>query len=203
MKSVLTFVFILIGGLTIGVPGFAQDTEVPEASSPDACQSSSFSHQACDRWYNFTEKTSPDACAAARKGHKECGRWYHAKKYVPPPPPPPVVKKEPIVLRGVHFVLDKSEIQPRSYPILDQNVRMLQEHPTLRVEIVGHTDSQGPAAYNQKLSERRAQAVMQYFITKGIAPARLSASGRGENEPVDSNETPIGRARNRRIELHR
>jgi OOP family OmpA-OmpF porin len=77
-------------------------------------------------------------------------------------------------------------------PLLRQNVA--------HMNIIGHTDSVGPEAYNQKLSERRAQAVADYFATEGDVPQQtLQVSGRGESEPIASNDTDAGRAQNRRV----
>jgi OOP family OmpA-OmpF porin len=105
------------------------------------------------------------------------------------------------VLKGVEFDVAKSDIKPASYPMLDEVVEVLQQNPTLRVEIDGHTDSTGSASFNQTLSEQRAQAVMDYFILKGISSGRLAAKGFGPSRPVASNDTAEGRARNRRVEL--
>ncbi len=78
---------------------------------------------------------------------------------------------------------------------------VLKKNPALHVEVQGYTDGRGSAVYNQRLSKRRATIVMKYFIQKGVHRKRLSAKGFGESNPVDSNATEIGRARNRRVEL--
>ena len=122
----------------------------------------------------------------------------------PPPPPPPLepppVKKR-IVLRGVNFDFDKSDIRPDSRPVLDEAVATLRENPEIRVSIQGHTDSRGTEEYNLKLSERRANAVYRYLVAGGIAPDRMEVVGKGESEPVADNSTDSGRAQNRRVEL--
>lgn len=125
----------------------------------------------------------------------------------PPPPPPPVpppleppVKKR-IVLRGVNFDFDKSDIRPDSRPVLDEAIATLKENPDIRVSIQGHTDSQGTEEYNMKLSERRANAVYRYLVAGGIAPDRMEVVGMGESQPVADNSTESGRAQNRRVEL--
>jgi OOP family OmpA-OmpF porin len=105
------------------------------------------------------------------------------------------------ILKGVHFDTDKSIIKPQFYPILDEVLLVLEKNPSLRVRIEGHTDNVGTPKYNQRLSERRAKAVMDYFIDKGMAPARLQAAGYGLTQPMASNETPEGRAKNRRVRL--
>jgi len=131
----------------------------------------------------------------------------------PPPPPPPQAEPAPvapapkrIVLRGVNFDYDKSNIKPQFAPILDEAAQTLKDNPDINVSIEGHTDSIGSDEYNQRLSERRAQAVKQYLVSKGIAASRLSAVGKGEQEPIapntkDGRDNPEGRAMNRRAEL--
>ncbi len=81
-------------------------------------------------------------------------------------------------------------------------VELLTRYPDDTVRIVGHTDSVGEAAYNQTLSERRAQAVADYLTRQGIAPSRLSVEGKGESEPIDSNTLADGRTNNRRIDIY-
>jgi OOP family OmpA-OmpF porin len=103
-------------------------------------------------------------------------------------------------LRGVYFDSDKSVIKdPR---VLDEAVVIMKANPKLTGEVQGHTDSTASAEHNQKLSEARAKAVRDYFIQKGIAPERVRAKGLGETKPVATNDTPEGRAQNRRVELH-
>jgi OOP family OmpA-OmpF porin len=108
---------------------------------------------------------------------------------------------EEIVLKGVTFDTDKATLKPASIAVLDGVVELLRKRPEAKVEIRGHTDSVGKDAYNQKLSERRAQAVVDYLVSKGIPAANLSAKGFGESRPVASNDTPEGREQNRRVTL--
>ena len=122
----------------------------------------------------------------------------------PPPPPPPAPKR--IILRGVNFDYDKSNIKSEFAPILDEAAQTLKDNPDINVRISGHTDSIGSDEYNQRLSDRRAQAVKQYLVSQGIASSRLSTEGRGEREPIapntkDGRDNPEGRAMNRRAEL--
>jgi outer membrane protein OmpA-like peptidoglycan-associated protein len=119
----------------------------------------------------------------------------------PPPPPPPPPAKKKIVLRGVNFDFDKSTIRPDARPILDEAISTLKEYKDITLSVEGHTDSIGSDAYNQKLSERRAQAVANYLEKGGIAASRMTAKGFGESQPVTSNDTAAGRAENRRVEL--
>lgn len=106
-----------------------------------------------------------------------------------------------ITLRGINFDTGKATIRPDSYPILDEAVKLLTDNPRVRVEVQGHTDSVGSEKYNQGLSERRAQSVLNYLTQKGIEPARLVSRGYGESMPIAPNTTKEGRARNRRIDF--
>ncbi len=111
------------------------------------------------------------------------------------------VPEERIVLRGIHFDFDKYNIKPEWVPVLDEGVAILQKHPEIKIVIEGHTDSIGTEAYNQKLSERRAKAVFDYFVSKGISPDRMKTVGFGELKPKADNSTAEGRAINRRVEI--
>ncbi|MGC8719423.1 MAG: OmpA family protein [Thermodesulforhabdaceae bacterium] len=110
-------------------------------------------------------------------------------------------KEEAIVLRGIHFDFDKYNIKPEWIPVLDEAVEILKKHPEIKVVIEGHTDSIGTVAYNQKLSERRAKSVYDYFVKKGIDPNRMKMVGYGKLRPKADNKTAEGRAINRRVEL--
>jgi adhesin transport system outer membrane protein len=105
------------------------------------------------------------------------------------------------VLKGVNFDFDKSSLRPDTLPILDDAVAVMQRYPEIKVEIAGHTDNFGTDEYNLELSDRRAKAVMDYFISKGVAASRLSSKGYGESAPITSNETAAGRGQNRRVEM--
>lgn len=124
-----------------------------------------------------------------------------------PPPPPPVeveaaVEEKIIITQKIHFEFDRAVIRPMSYPILDDVARLLMSNPQIQlVRIEGHTDWIGSDAYNQKLSERRANAVRDYLITRGIEAHRMQSAGFGEIRPIADNNTTRGRARNRRTEF--
>jgi len=138
----------------------------------------------------------------------------------PPPPPPPVVPPpcpaastgesldlggcgtgDVIVLQGVNFNYNQDSLTPGASRILDGVVSALQTRPQINIEIRGHTDGRGGAAYNQALSERRAERVRQYLVEHGVNASRLTAQGYGKTQPIDTNATDEGRARNRRVEL--
>lgn len=106
-----------------------------------------------------------------------------------------------ISLSGIYFRTDSAELKSESIAVLDATADTLNANPGVGVEIAGHTDSQGDAGYNQGLSQRRADAVRSYLISKGVNGSRLSAAGYGETQPVADNGTSEGRAQNRRVEL--
>ncbi len=104
-------------------------------------------------------------------------------------------------LENVYFDFDSATLRPESFASLDDLVEIMKKRPTMTVELAGHTDARGDAAYNLKLSRARANAVRDYLIAHGIDRNRVTAKGYGELEPVASNDTPEGRQRNRRTEL--
>jgi OmpA-OmpF porin, OOP family len=119
----------------------------------------------------------------------------------PPPPAPAPVEQGSIIFRNINFDFDKSNIKPESYPILDEVTEYLKANPNVKMEIQGHTDSKGTAAYNLKLSDRRAASVKTYLVGKGIAADRLETKGYGLTKPIAPNDTEENRARNRRVEF--
>jgi outer membrane protein OmpA-like peptidoglycan-associated protein/opacity protein-like surface antigen len=133
----------------------------------------------------------------------------------PPPPPPPCKTPAPgervslagcgtgdtIVLRGVNFDFDKSNLTVNAKTILDNVAEELAKYPDIKVEVGGHTDAKGSDEYNQKLSDRRAASVVKYLEGKGVAADRMTSVGYGETKPVADNETDEGRELNRRVEL--
>lgn len=106
-----------------------------------------------------------------------------------------------IQLKGVNFDNDSAAIRPDARPILDEAVATLRRYPQLRVEVAGHTDDRASDDYNLDLSQRRAQAVVDYFVQMGVDAARLVPKGYGESTPVAENTTAAGRTVNRRVEL--
>ena len=108
-----------------------------------------------------------------------------------------------LILDGVYFDLDRAIIRTDSYPYLDGQAELLKKERVSRFRIVGHTDNQGSDDYNLRLSDDRARAVKEYFMSRGVDPRRLEAQGKGESEPREPNNTERGRALNRRIELIR
>ena len=102
---------------------------------------------------------------------------------------------------AITFDVNKAVIKPESMGFLNQLVKFLQDNPTLKLEVDGHTDSDGDDASNMKLSQARADAVKMQLITMGIESVRLIAKGYGETKPISDNSTPDGKANNRRVEF--
>jgi len=127
-----------------------------------------------------------------------------APKPAPPPPPPPPAPEQGTKImspQGTHFDFDKATLRPEAMSKLDEAVRIMNEHPGIRINVEGHTDSMGSDAYNQKLSDQRSASVVSYLLSKGVAADRMRARGFGESRPVASNDTGEGRAQNRRVDL--
>lgn len=101
-------------------------------------------------------------------------------------------------LDNLYFDVNSATVKPESFPELNELLEFLKLVPAVRIEIAGHTDSQGDDAANLKLSQARADAVRNYVIQKGITPNRVSATGYGETKPIADNDTPEGRKKNRR-----
>jgi len=137
----------------------------------------------------------PDTKPGAKIDEKGC-------EIVPPKAPPLFeMEKKTLVLEGVNFEVDKAELTPDSLAVLDKVAASLRDWPEVKVEIGGHTDASGSAAHNLDLSQRRAESVKAYLVSKGIDPSRLTAKGYGKTKPIADNKTKEGKAKNRRVEL--
>lgn len=106
-----------------------------------------------------------------------------------------------LLLKHMYFATDKTDILPISDSDLNILYNFLTENPKVRVLITGHTDSQGSESHNQVLSEGRANSVKEAMIDRGIDPSRLETNGKGESEPIDTNDTEEGRQNNRRVQI--
>jgi outer membrane protein OmpA-like peptidoglycan-associated protein len=113
----------------------------------------------------------------------------------------PLKSADSFVLRNLLFDTDKSELLAASEQELRLLKKLLLDNPSLNATIIGHTDNQGGRSYNQKLSEDRATAVLEWLIDSGIESGRLKAQGEGMDQPVATNDTEEGRALNRRTEV--
>jgi len=109
--------------------------------------------------------------------------------------------KRKYVLQGIFFYKDSAKLKPVSYKVLDELFKSMKENPKMIIEIGGHTDDTGDDEYNLKLSQKRAEAIRDYLIKKGIQPERIKAKGYGETEPIVPNINELNRERNRRVEV--
>jgi len=106
-----------------------------------------------------------------------------------------------IITNGIRFDVNKANIKPESMGVINEIAKLMKDHPEVNFSVEGHTDSDGETAFNQDLSERRAEAVVAERVRQGIESSRLSSKGFGETTPVDTNNTPEGKANNRRVEF--
>ncbi|MEZ5845413.1 MAG: OmpA family protein [Geminicoccaceae bacterium] len=153
-----------------------------------------------DCWLEQQEENiQPGDIAACQEGFEAAMAKVDEAMAAPAPAPvPDVVTLDADVV----FDFDKSDIKPAAAAELDMLAQLMADNPQQSFEVQGHTDSTGATDYNQGLSERRAQSVLDYLTGKGVEAERLTAVGFGENRPLASNDTEEGRAQNRRVEIH-
>jgi len=122
----------------------------------------------------------------------------------PPPQTRVVLLPSTIVISDkVQFEVNSASLKPVSLPLLDEVVKVMTDNPQIElVQVEGHTDATGKADYNRKLSQERAESVMKYIASKGIAAERLTAKGFGPDQPIASNEDAAGQEMNRRVEFN-
>jgi len=113
----------------------------------------------------------------------------------------PIKSGEAFVLENIYFNIDKSELQPKSFPELNKLASFMKLNPDIKIQICGHTDNTGDDAYNMTLSELRAKVVYTHLIKSGVAGDRLTWKGYGNTKPVADNSTKNGRSMNRRVEI--
>lgn len=116
----------------------------------------------------------------------------------------PITEERKFDLRSIAFKPNSTKVEPESYPVLNQLVFLLKENPGYRLEVIGHTDGSNERttdAYLRELSLKRADSVKEYLVSKGIDPGRIDTKGMGRDMPVADNNSPEGRAKNRRIEF--
>lgn len=130
-------------------------------------------------------------------------QWTSPVKDCAPPPPDVRIQGNKIVLLGkIYYDTNKITIKPVSYPILDDVVSVLNDHPEITLlEVQGHTDARASDEYNLRLSQGRAESAMRYLVGKGISAGRLRAMGYGESRPIAANDTPAHMSENRRTEF--
>jgi len=138
----------------------------------------------------------------------------------PPPLPPPEPEPEPepepppkpkrvevtaasiVITEKILFEVDKAVIRPESFDLMDEITSVLRDNPRIKkISIEGHTDGDGSAKYNKKLSQKRSESVMAYLVEHGIEAERLVAAGFGKEIPIAANDTPENKEKNRRVEF--
>lgn len=123
------------------------------------------------------------------------------KKRKPKQEPKPIKQKLKDAFDNLVFEFNKDVIKPSSYSYLDELADVMVQEPTWKLQIIGHTDNKGSEEYNLDLSTRRANSVKKYLISKGVKEEIITSEGRGETEPIDTNDTEQGREKNRRVEF--
>lgn len=114
---------------------------------------------------------------------------------------PEVIEKVNLAARNIFFATGSDKLLAKSFPSLDNVVKILQDNPSYKVDIEGHTDTTGTAEKNHALSHARANSVKAYLISKGIDESRITTAGYGFDRPIATNKTAAGRAKNRRVEM--
>ncbi len=143
----------------------------------------------------FSEDLSPIASHASRDGFiKDLEMGLVA-------PEIRAENRKNFVFQPIYFDYDKALIRPEYYDFLSRVVRVIKGHSDLRVKVIGNTDADGSDAYNDDLSKRRAEAIIQYFVSQGIDASRVVIEFNGEKKPIDRNDTKEGKQRNRRVEF--
>lgn len=162
-------------------------------------------NELCWRDANWTPATAAAGCdgalAAPAPAPTPVAAPVAAPAPVAPPPPAPVAAQKVTYAADAFFDFDKAVLKPEGKSKLDELVNNIQGVNLEVIIAVGHTDSVGSAAYNQRLSVRRAEAVKAYLVSKGIEKNRVYTEGKGESQPVASNANAAGRAKNRRVEV--
>lgn len=155
-------------------------------------------NELCWRDANWTPATAATGCDGALVPVVEVVE--KVEEVVVAPAPAPTASKVSFAA-DTFFDFDKSVLKPAGKATLDELAQLIKDINLEVVVAVGHTDSIGTEAYNLKLSERRAQAVKAYLVSKGIDASRIYTEGKGEAQPIASNKTAEGRAKNRRVDI--
>ena len=176
-------------------PVLTDSQGLPVRDSQGACvQTSGILHPDCS-----TKKAEPAKPAAPAA---PAGPAAPATPTAPAAAAAPSSVKQAITIQAeALFDFDKSVLKPAGKKSIDDAIAKMQKIDVQMVIATGHTDSIGTDAYNQKLSERRATSVKEYMVSKGVAAAKITTLGKGETQPVATNKTKEGRAKNRRVDI--
>lgn len=146
-----------------------------------------------------TPASTPDGCPPVAQAAPAEPAPAEPAALAPAAAPEPAPQS--VVLEDVNFEFNKATLRPEAYETLDKAVETLKSWGDGTVEVGGHADSKGSEAYNMALSRRRAEAVREYLVSKGIPAERLVTTAYGESQPIADNSTDVGRFKNRRVEL--
>ncbi len=162
-------------------------------------------NELCWRDANWTPATAAEGCdgalVKAAEAQAPVAQPAPEAKPAPAPAPAPVASSKVTYAADAFFDFDKAVLKPEGKAKLDDLVSKVKDINLEVIIAVGHTDSIGSDAYNQKLSVRRAEAVKAYLVSKGIEKNRVYTEGKGKKQPVADNKTKEGRAKNRRVEI--
>ena len=163
-------------------------------------------NELCWRDANWTPATAYPGCDGAALPPPPPPPAPVAKPAPPPPPAPAPAPQPPAATKVTYaadafFDFDKAVLKPEGKAKLDDLIGKIKGINLEVIIAVGHTDDIGTDAYNQKLSVRRAESVKAYLVSKGIEKNRVYTEGKGEKQPIASNKTAEGRAKNRRVEI--
>lgn len=180
----------------------AEATTVDNWVNPNGLPWKNGTNELCWRDANWTPATALPGCDGAPKPEPKAAPEAPAAAVVPPAPVVPMIISEKVTFAAdAFFDFDKAVLKPEGKAKLDEVVTKLNSINLEVIIAVGHTDSVGSDAYNEKLSVRRAEAVKAYLVGKGIEKNRVYTEGKGKKQPVAENKTAAGRAKNRRVEI--
>jgi OOP family OmpA-OmpF porin len=181
----------------------AQAAKVDNWVNPNGLPWKNGTNELCWRDANWTPATALPGCDGAPKPEPKAAPEAPAAAAVVPPAPvvPMIISEKVTFAADAFFDFDKAVLKPEGKTKLDEVVTKLSSINLEVIIAVGHTDSVGSDAYNEKLSVRRAEAVKAYLVGKGIEKNRVYTEGKGKKQPVAENKTAAGRAKNRRVEI--
>lgn len=204
-------VAVLFASAALAAPlssALAQGRSVDNWRNVDGITWKNGTNELCWRDGFWTPATAAENCDGALKPAAPAAAPVApapAPVVVPPPAPAPVVvaptSEKVTYSADAFFDVDKSVLKPAAKSKLDELVAKTKDMNLEVIIAVGHTDSDGSDAYNQKLSVRRAEAVKAYLVSAGIEKSRVYTEGKGEKQPVADNKTREGKAKNRRVEI--
>jgi OOP family OmpA-OmpF porin len=198
MKNFLTVLFVLTSSAAMAQPynnWFSSDGQVVRSGFNECWRNTAWMPETAHPDCGGAKKVTPAAPAAPAVAATPAAVAVQPALVAPTAPTRVTFEAEAL------FDFDKAQIQPQGKTQLDGFLTQLKSLNWTGMTVVGHTDSTGPEAYNQGLSERRAESVKSYLVGQGLPAAAIQASGQGESKPVADNATAEGRAQNRRVEV--